>query len=207
MTVTRDQTKVLRYLNEAHERERAAVPELRAQIKAAPLGEYRDALERQLAETRRHIGLLAERLTALGYRNGRLSGVVSLMQAGVARANARLLTPLDLLRPHDADDRIMQRARHVFAAQASNIAIYRALERHAQAAGDPDTEALAVRLGEQEQETFDRVIAEVPALADALSGRPAGAAARDPSENGTPARPAEDGATQLAQPGESIDPG
>ena len=98
------------------------------------------------------------------------------MQAGVARANARLLTPLDLLRPHDADDRIMQRARHVFAAQASNIAIYRVLERHAQAAGDPDTEALAVRLGEQEQETFDRVIAEVPALADALSGRPAGAA-------------------------------
>ena len=100
-----------------------------------------------------------------------------------------------------------QRARHAAAAHAANIADYRALERLAHAAEDNVTQTLAARLGAQEQERFDAIIAEIPALTDALSGRPAGAAARDPSENGTPARPAEDGATQPAQPGESIDPG
>ena len=54
------------------------------------------------------------------------------------------------------------------AVQASNIAGYRTLERLAAAAGDPDTEALAARLGEQEQQTFDRILGKLQTLADTL---------------------------------------
>jgi len=91
------------------------------------------------------------------------------VQAGVAQATARRLTPLDLLRPSDAGDRILQRARHAAAAHAANIADYRALDRIAGKAGDTETQALAARLGTQEQQRFDSIIAEIPALTDALS--------------------------------------
>ena len=50
MTLTGDQTKVLRYLKEAHERERAGGPELQAQINAAPPGQLLGELERESAE-------------------------------------------------------------------------------------------------------------------------------------------------------------
>ena len=54
-------------------------------------------------------------------------------------------------------------------AQASNIAVYRTLERLAAAADDRDTEALAARLGEQEQQTFNRIVSTIPTLADTLA--------------------------------------
>ncbi|MDA0180026.1 DUF892 family protein [Solirubrobacter phytolaccae] len=162
--------RVLRRLHDIHERERALVPEIRAQLSAAPPGGYRDELEAHLAETQTHIRLLAGRLSELGYRNGSLvSGVVHLVQSGIAQATARRLTPLDLLRPSDPGDRVLQRARHAAAAHAANIADYRALDRIAGSAGDTTTQALAARLGAQEQERFDAIIAEIPALADALS--------------------------------------
>ena len=167
---SRAQLKVLRHLHEIHERERALVPEIQAQLSAAPAGGYRDELAAHLDETRTHIRQLANRLSELGYRNGSLlSGVVSLVQAGVAQATARRLTPLDLLRPSDPGDRVLQRARHAAAAHAANIADYRALDRIAGQAGDSETQALAARLGAQEQQRFDAIIAEIPALTDALS--------------------------------------
>jgi ferritin-like metal-binding protein YciE len=162
--------RVLRRLHDIHERERALVPEIRAQLSAAPPGGYRDQLQEHLAETQTHIRALAGRLSELGYRNGSLvSGVVHLVQAGIAQATARRLTPLDLLRPSDPGDRVLQRARHAAAAHAANIADYQALDRIAGGAGDTITQALAARLGAQEQERFDAIIAEIPALADALS--------------------------------------
>ena len=170
VTPTRAQAKVLRYLHDLHERERALLPEIQAQLSAAPPGGYRDELSEHLAETRAHIGALATRLRELGYRNGSLlSGIASLVQAGMAQATARRLTPLDLLRPSDPTDRVLQRARHAAAAHAANIADYRALDRIAGRAGDTETQALAARLGAQEQQRFDAIIAEIPALTDALS--------------------------------------
>ncbi len=160
---------MLRFLHQIHERERAAVPEIQAQLEAAPSGEYRDALARHLAETRDHIPLLDDRLRSLGYDAGALGGLISLVQAGVARATARRLTPLDLLRPHDARDRVLERARHMSAVQASNIADFHTLERLAEAAQDAETQALAGRLGEQEQETFNRIMKKLPALSEALA--------------------------------------
>jgi hypothetical protein len=90
------------------------------------------------------------------------------VQSGIAHAGARRLTPLDLLRPSDPGERILQRARHACAAHAANIADYRALDRIAEAAGDHRTQALATRLGEQEQQRFDAIMAEIPALTDTL---------------------------------------
>jgi ferritin-like metal-binding protein YciE len=173
VTRTRAQAKVLRYLHDIHERERALLPEIQAQLAAAPPGGYRDELSEHLAETRTHIRALADRLSELGYRNGSvLTGVVSLLQSGVAHASARRLTPLDLLRPSDPSDRVLQRARHAAAAHAANIADYRALDRIAESAGDPITQSLAARLGAQEQQRFDAIIAEIPALTDALGDTP-----------------------------------
>ncbi|MBE2315674.1 hypothetical protein DVA67_006790 [Solirubrobacter sp. CPCC 204708] len=161
--------RVLRRLHEVYERERALVPEIQAQLAAAPPGGYRDQLQEHLDETRAHIRTLAHRLDELGYRSGSLlTGLVSLVQGTVAQANARRLTPLDLLRPRDPAERILQRARHAAAAHAANIADYRALDRIAQTAGDTTTQALAARLGAQEQHRFDAIIAEIPTLTDAL---------------------------------------
>lgn len=162
--------KVLRHLHDIHERERALVPEIQAQLAVAPRGGYRDELAAHLDETRAHIRALADRLAELGHRNGSLlAGVTALIHAGVAQATARRLTPLDLLRPKDPADRILQRARHAAAGHAANIADYRALDRIAGKAGDTATQALAARLGAQEQQRFDAIIAEIPALTDALS--------------------------------------
>ena len=167
--MTREQAKVLRHLHEIHERERALLPEIEAQLKAAPPGGYHDQLDEHRTETRAHIRVLADRLSDLGYRNGSLlSGVVSLINSGIAHAGARRLTPLDLLRPSDPGERVLQRARHACAAHAANIADYRALERQAEAAGDTQTQALAAQLGAQEQERFDAIMAEIPTLIDTL---------------------------------------
>ena len=64
---------------------------------------------------------------------------------------------------------MLERARHMSAVQASNIADYHTLERLAEAAQDRDTQALAGRLGEQEQETFNRIMEQIPALSEALA--------------------------------------
>lgn len=162
--------KVLRYLHDLHERERALVPEIQAQLAATRSGDYRKQLEGQLSETRAHVRALGARLDELGYVNGSLlGGVVSLAHVGIAQANARRLTPLDLLRPRDPVERILQRARHTASAHAANIADYRALERIAHSAGDATTQSLAARLAAQEQARFDTIIAQIPALADALA--------------------------------------
>ena len=168
LSPARAKARVLRHLNEIHERERAAVPEIKAQIKATPGSDYGEELQRYLEETRRHTALVDERLHALGYETGTAGRLASFFQGAMARADARLLTPLDLIRPRHADDRVLERARHVAAVQASDIAGYRTLERLAAAAGDPDTEALAARLGEQEQQTFDRILGKLQTLADTL---------------------------------------
>lgn len=161
--------RVLRRLHDLHERERALLPEIHAQLAATPPGGYHDQLEAHLGETQTHIRLLADRLAELGYRNGSLlSGAISLVQSGLAHASARRLSPLDLLRPRDPEERVLQRARHAAAAHAANIADYRALERLSHTAGDNATQTLAARLGAQEQERFDAIIAEIPALTDAL---------------------------------------
>ena len=67
----RAEARVLRYLTEMHERERAAVPEIEAQIKAAPDGDYRAGLRAYLDETRRHAALVASGSSRSGTRPGR----------------------------------------------------------------------------------------------------------------------------------------
>ena len=75
--------RVLRRLHDLHERERALLPEIRAQLAATPPGGYHDQLEAHLGETQAHIRALADRLAELGYRNGSLlSGVVSARPVG-----------------------------------------------------------------------------------------------------------------------------
>ena len=111
---------------------------------------------------------MGERLHALGHETGTRGRLASVVNGAMARADARLLTPLDLIRPRHADERLLERARHVAAMQASNIAGYRTLERLAAAARDPDTEALAARLGEQEQKTFERILGKIRTLADTV---------------------------------------
>ena len=121
------------------------------------------------------------------------------------RAPRAALTPLDLLRPHDAGDRVLERARHVAAAQASNIADLPHARAARRSRRDPDTEGARRaprRAGAGDVRSGHR---EDPALTDALQAAPP-APLRATRATRTASRPADDGATQPAQPGESIDP-
>ena len=76
MSQSRQQQKVLQYLNEAHASELALVRVLQSQIAMAPRGSYRNALETHLGETRRHAQRLERRAQALGEGSNPVAAVV-----------------------------------------------------------------------------------------------------------------------------------
>ena len=167
--MSKQQQKIVQYLNEAHGSELALVRQLQAQIAMTPQGSYRAGLETHLNETRRHAERLERRLSELGQGNNPLQVGLGAVQSVIGQALALTKTPLDLVRGSGGEEKVLKNAKDSCSAEAQEIATYTALARLARTAGDATTERLAKSVLADEQKMLDRLINEIPRLTDAVS--------------------------------------
>jgi ferritin-like metal-binding protein YciE len=168
--VTKQQEqKIVQYLNEAHGAELALVRQLQAQVAMTPRGQYRDALETHLQETRRHAERLEGRLAELGQGNNPLQVGLGALESLVGQALALTKTPFDLVRGTGGEEKVLKNAKDSCAAEALEIATYTAIARLARIAGDAKTERLADSILGDEQRMLDRLRKEIPRLTDAVA--------------------------------------
>ncbi len=179
--------KIVQHLNEAYGIEQALERALEAQIAVAPRGSYRSGLETHLRETRDHAKRLQRRVDQLGGGEHPLQSGIGLLQSAVGQALALGKMPLDLLRRTGGQEKVLKNARDACATESLEIATYTAIERLARSLGDKDTAALAASIRTDEQRMLDRLMGELPALADAVLDAEAPARrSRRSSKAGTP---------------------
>src|SRR6478736_5295315 len=160
--------KVVQYLNEAHASEVGLVSVLRSQIAMTPRGSYRDGLEKHLDETRTHAQRIQERLGELEQGPNPLQALLGFTESLVSQTLALSKTPLDLLRGSGGDEKVLKNAKDACATEALEIATYTALARLAGDVGDEQTAKLAASIRGEEERMLERIMRELPRLADAV---------------------------------------
>jgi ferritin-like metal-binding protein YciE len=160
--------KVVQYLNEAHASELGLVRVLQSQIAMTPGGSYRTGLEKHLRETRNHAERVQARLSELGEGNNPIQAGIGVAESVIAQALALSKTPLDLLRGSGGEEKVLKNAKDACATEALEIATYTALERLARSVGDETTAKLAASIRADEERMLDRVMKELPKLAEAV---------------------------------------
>src|SRR3954467_561308 len=166
--MTSSKQKILQYLNEAHATESSLIRVLQSQIAMTPRGSYRSALESHLVETTDHADRVARRIEALGDGPNALSSVVGFAEGAIGQLLAFGKTPFDLLRGTGGEEKVLKNAKDAAATEALEIATYTAIERLARSVGDMETAMLAGSILADEQKMLDRVLREIPKLADAV---------------------------------------
>jgi ferritin-like metal-binding protein YciE len=159
---------VLQYLGEAQATEQALVRVLQSQIAMAPRGAYRTTLEQHLRQTREHADRVGERRRELGQGANPLTAAVGVVESVVGQALALGKTPFDLLRGSGGEEKVLKNAKDAYASEALEIATYTVIERLAKAAGDDETARLAASIRADEEKMLERVLREIPKLADAV---------------------------------------
>jgi ferritin-like metal-binding protein YciE len=167
--LTKQQQKIVQYLNEAHGSEQALTRQLQAQIAMTPKGRYRNGLETHLDQTRRHAERIEGRLAELGQGNNPLQVGLGALESLVGQALALTKTPFDLVRGSGGEEKVLKNAKDSCAAEALEIATYTALAQLARTAGDGETERLAKSIMGDEQKMLDRLLKEIPRLTDAVA--------------------------------------
>jgi ferritin-like metal-binding protein YciE/TPR repeat protein len=162
------QQKVVQYLDEAHATEQALLRVLQSQIAMTPRGSYRSALETHLEETRDHAARVARRRHALGRGSNPLMTVVGAAENVVGQVLALGKLPFDLLRGSGGEEKVLKNAKDTCATEALEIATYTAIERLARSVGDDETAKLAASIRADEEKMLQRVIGELPRLAEAV---------------------------------------
>jgi ferritin-like metal-binding protein YciE len=162
--VTAEQN-VVRSLSEAHAMESALVQTLTAHLAITPASEYRDLLERHLAETKGHAAALVRRLSDLGDSRNPLELAYGLAQVAIGQVVAAGKLPLDLLRGSGGEEKLLKNAKDEAASEALEIATYDAIEALATAAGDATTAALAVAHRAEEEAFLADLRSAIPQLA------------------------------------------
>jgi len=167
--MTQPDQKIVQYLNEAHATETALVSVLRSQIAVTPRGSYRTALERHLDETREHARRIQQRVGELRQGANPLQALIGLAETIVGQTIALSKTPFDLLRGTSGEEKVLKNAKDACASEALEIATYTALERLADHAGDQQTARLAASIRADEERMLQRVLREIPKLAEAVA--------------------------------------
>lgn len=186
--MTHETATLAQYLREAHATEVALIRVLQEQIAVAPRGPHRTLLEEHLEETRSHATRVRERLGAVEAAAAGGSVVragMALAQGVAGQALALGKTPLDLLRGHGGEEKVLKNAKDACATEALEIATYAALERLARDLGDEETAALAASIRADEERMLEGLVAGIPALTDAVVGaRVHGDPSYDPATTG-----------------------
>jgi ferritin-like metal-binding protein YciE len=168
--MSRDQQKVVQYLEEAHATERTLIRVLQSQIAMTPRGSYRTAIETHLRETRQHADRVGRRLQQLGHGGNPLMAALGLAETVAGQALALGKTPFDLLRGTGGAEKVLKNAKDTSATEALEIATYTAIERLARDVGDDETAELAASIRADEERMLARVVREIPKLTDAMLG-------------------------------------
>jgi ferritin-like metal-binding protein YciE len=162
--------KVVQYLEEAHASEVGLVRVLQSQIAMTPRGSLRTTLEKHLRETRDHAERLQTRLGEISGSSNPFQAGIGLAETVIAQALALSKTPLDLLRGSGGEEKVLKNAKDACATEALEIATYTALERLARSVGDRQTATLAASIRADEERMLERLMAELPKLAEAVVG-------------------------------------
>ena len=172
--MSQSEQKIVQYLNEARAMELSLIRVLQSQIAMTPRGSYRSGLEKHLEETRDHASRVQERLSQLGFANNPLQVVLGVAEGVTGQVLALAKTPLDLVRGSGGEEKVLKNAKDSCATEALEIATYTALERFARSVSDTATADLAASIGADEQKMLDRVLREIPKLAEAVARAVAG---------------------------------
>jgi ferritin-like metal-binding protein YciE len=152
------------YLNEALATERALVTTLTAHIAMTPDGDYRRLLQRHLGETRRQAAALSDHVEE---QPGSVIGdAIGLAETIVGQALTLAKGPLDLLRGHGRQEKLLKNAKDECATEALEIATYDAIEAVARELGQDEVAELAVAHRAEEE----RMLADLRALIPVLAG-------------------------------------
>lgn len=168
--MSQSEQKVVQYLEEAHASERSLTRVLQAQILMTPSGRYRTSLESHLNQTREHAKRIERRLAELGEARDPLTALIGVAESALGQVIALGKTPLDLIRGSGGEEKVLKNAKDTCATEALEIATYTALEQLARSADDEATASLAASIREQEEQMLQRVLREIPSLADAVLG-------------------------------------
>jgi ferritin-like metal-binding protein YciE len=163
--------KIVRYLEEAHATELALTRALQSHVAMTPQGTTRALLQQHLGETRSHAERVRSRIEELraDTPGQPLQAWVGLTQTVVGQAAALGKAPLDLLRGTGSEEKVLKNAKDDCAAEALEIATYSAIETLARQAGDEQTAELAASIITDERRMLDRLLDEIPKLADAVA--------------------------------------
>lgn len=168
--MSKPEQKIAQYLDEAHASEVALSRVLLSQIAMTPAGPYREALEKHLGETRDHARRTRDRLRELGYGGSPLQAVTGIAQTVAGQALALGKTPLDLVRGHGGEEKVLKNAKDAAATEALEIATYTSLERLARSVGDDQTADLAASIRADEERMLRRILTEIPRLTGLVVG-------------------------------------
>ncbi len=161
--------KVLDYLSEAHANERRLEAVLGEHAETAQPTTYRRRLQKHAKETHAHAQALERRIEQLGgSTNGGLAArapeAVQTAQSVARRAASLAQAGLDTVRGTSERERAVKTARAEYAEEASEIALYTALQALAEAVNDRDTSKLARSIRREEERMAQYLSDLIPEL-------------------------------------------
>ena len=165
-----DKQKLIQLLLEAHSNELALVNTLEAHIEIAERGSYRTLLQDHLSETRNHATRIQQRLQSLGYRRSMMSFGYGFAQNALKQSLVLAKGPVDMLRGRgDVKEKMLRNARDEVMTEGIEIATYDAIESYARSIGDHETAELALSIRFDEEQMFEALRKEIPALSERVA--------------------------------------
>jgi ferritin-like metal-binding protein YciE len=171
--MTKRDSTVVHYLNEAYANERRLELSLAAHIEATTRPEYAQRLRDHLSETRTHAAKVERRIRSLGGTPettsipapDALAERIESAQGIVQRATAAVQHSLHAVRRTGEQDLMLENARVEFRDEAQEIATYRAIGSLAKAVGDAETARLAREILREEERMASYLGELIPELA------------------------------------------
>lgn len=171
--MTKRDSTVVHYLNEAYANERRLELALATHIEATTRPEYAQRLRDHLRETRAHAAKVERRIRSLGGTPETMSipapdaitDRIESAQGIVQRATAAVQHSLHAVRRTGEQDLMLDNARAEFRDEAQEIATYRAIGSLANAVGDGETARLARDILREEERMASYLGDLIPELA------------------------------------------
>lgn len=171
--MTKRDSTVVHYLNEAYANERRLELTLAAHAEATTRPEYAQRLRDHLSETRRHAAKVERRIRSLGGTPETTSipapeaiaERIGSAQVIVQRAAAAVQHSLHTVRRTGEQELMLGNARAEFREEAREIATYRAIDSLASAVGDGETARLAREILREEERMASYLGDLIPELA------------------------------------------
>lgn len=171
--MTKRDSTVVHYLNEAYANERRLELALTAHVEATTRPEYAQRLREHLRETRAHATKVGRRIERLGGTPETVSipvpeGLTDRLESAqgvVQRATAAVQHSLHAVRRTGEQELMLENARAEFRDEAQEIATYRLLDGLATAVGDRETAKLAREILREEERMASYLSDLIPQLA------------------------------------------